>query len=127
MIILTIDAIINLILGIILLAFNSHLSHILGVPNSDTNFYPNILGAVFIGITIALVIEAFRKKESEFIGLGLMGAISINICGGVVLILWLILGGLTLPLKGEIFLWTLASVLLLISLLELLFSLKNKR
>jgi hypothetical protein len=121
---LIIDAVINLILGVLLLAFNPHLSSDLGIPGSNTDFYPNILGGVFIGITLALIIETFRKKEKEWVGLGLIGAICINICGGLVLTLWLISGRLTLPLKGEIVLWALALVLLVISLLELLFSLK---
>jgi hypothetical protein len=121
---LIIDAVINLILGVLLLAFKPHLSNDLGIPGSNTDFYPNILGGVFIGITLALIIETFRKKEKEWVGLGLIGAICINICGGLVLTLWLISGRLTLPLKGEIVLWALALVLLVISLLELLFSLK---
>ena len=121
---LLIDAFINLILGILLLCFNPVIYNFLGVPASDTNFYPNILGAVFIGITFALIIEAFGKKRSEFTGLGLIGAICINICGGLVLSLWLIFGNLNLPLHGQIFLWSLALILLIISSIELFFNMK---
>jgi hypothetical protein len=122
---LLIDASINLILGILLLAYSPKLVSILGVPSSDNFFYPNILGAVLLGIGIALIIEAYRKHKDKFIGLGLLGAISINICGGIVLLLWLLSGGLNLPQKGIIFLWILDILLLGISSVELFIELKK--
>ena len=122
---LLIDAFINLILGILLLAYSPELVRILGVPLSDNYFYPNILGAVLFGIGIALIIEACRKHKDKFIGLGLPGAISINICGGLVLFLWLLSGELNLPQKGLIFLWILDILLLGISSVELLLELKK--
>ena len=118
------DALINFLLGVLLLFFSPSLAEFFGVPPSDTNFYPNILGGVFIGITIALLIEAFRKKTGKTFGLGLTGAVSINMCGGIVLFLWLIFGNLDLPVKGYVFLWILAALLVLISSVELLL---NKR
>jgi len=124
---LLIDATINLILGVLLLAFNKDLCIFLGMPMSNTNFYPNILGGIFIGITLALIFEAFRNKDNKSIGLGLIGAICINICGGLVLALWLIFGELNLPLKGEVFLWSLASFLLIISSIELVLNVKMVR
>ncbi len=121
---LLIDALINAILGILLLAFNRGLSEFLGVPYSESFFYPNILGAIFIGITIALVVEAFRKKPA-YTGLGLVGAVCINMCGGLVLFLWLVFGNLHLPLRGSIFLWILSILLLVISGVELIFTIKK--
>ena len=123
---LVIDAIINLVLGILLLLF-PYVYDFLGVPASNTNFYPNILGAVLIGIAIALSIEAFSKEKNKYIGLGLIGAICINMCGGIVLTLWLLCGELTILLRGRVFLWTLACILLVISSVELIFSLKGDR
>jgi hypothetical protein len=118
---LLVDALINLILGVLLLSFNPPLCRFLGVPYSELHFYPNILGAVFIGITIALVIEAYKKPESPHTGLGLTGAVCINICGGTVLMLWLIFGNLPIPFQGLVLLWALASALLIISITELIF------
>lgn len=123
---LLIDAFINLILGILLLFFNSRLAALLGVPASNTNFYPNILGGIFIGITLALAIEALKKEESRWVGLGLMGAISINMSGGIILTLWLVFGGLKLPVQGLIFLWSLAIILLIISSVEMIFNIKRR-
>ena len=120
-IILIVDAVINFVLGVLLLLFSPGMVNYLGVPPAISNFYPNILGAVFIGITIALTIGAMRKNTVQNSGLGLLGAISINLCGGTVLILWLIFGGLHLPAKGIFFLWLLAAVLFIISISELLF------
>ena len=124
---LLIDAFINLILGILLLAFCPFTVNLLGVPSTDNYFYPNILGGVFVGIAIALIIESLRKETTNYIGLGLIGAISINISGGIVLFFWLLFGGLDLSLKGLIFLWTLDIVLILISSIELFISLKTNK
>jgi len=123
---LLIDAFINLILGVLLLAYSPKIVNFLGVPFSDNYFYPNILGAVLLGISIALAIEAYRKPSNGFIGLGLIGAISINICGGIVLLLWLLFGGLNIPVKGLIFLWTLVFILLVISSIELFINIKKE-
>ena len=120
---LLIDAAINLVLAIILLSFSLKIAQFFGIPTVQNSFYPNILGAVFLGITIALIIEAYRKNTN--IGLGLIGAICINLCGGFVLLLWLIFGNLALPLKGSIILWTLVILLLSISTIELVLMLKK--
>lgn len=119
-IILIVDAVINFALGLLLLLFSPAIVRWLGVPPSSTSFYPNILGAIFIGITIALVISAAGSKSRRGTGLGLMGAISINLCGGTTLALWLIFGRLHIPTKGFIFLWILVAILIVVSLAELL-------
>jgi hypothetical protein len=114
---LKVDAAINLILGVLLMAFPAKLIKALGVPMADPSFYPTILGGVLFGIGLALLIECYRKS-SRFVGLGLGGAIAINLCGGLVLAAWLLSDRLTLPLRGQIFLWTLVVLLVGISLLE---------
>lgn len=124
---LLIDASINFILAVLLLAYSPKTVNFLGVPDSYNFFYPNILGAIFLGITIALIIEAYRKQRDRYVGLGLVGAISINLCGGFVLLLWLLFGGLNLPLRGLIFLWILDLLLLVISSIELIIVLKEMK
>ena len=118
------DAFINLVLGVLLLAYSPGLADSLGVPIANSGFFPNILGAVFIGITIALLIETFGKLSGG--GLGLLGTISINLCGGIVLLIWLVSGDLDIPLRGSIFLWTLDIMLLVLSSVELLFHFRLK-
>jgi hypothetical protein len=113
---LFVDAVINLLLGILLLIFSNEIVTTLGVPSSSQAFYPNILGAILFGIGIALLIDFFKGSS----GLGLLGAISINLCGGIVLAAWLIFGSLNLPLHGQIFLWILVFILVGISTVELM-------
>lgn len=114
---LKIDAAINLILGILLLAFPLKLVKAVGMPTAEPSFYPTILGAVLFGIGLALLIECYRQS-SGLMGLGLGGAIAINLCGGFVLAIWLLSGSLNLPLRGQIFLWTLVLLLVGLSLIE---------
>jgi len=110
------DAVINLVLGILLIVFPSRLVSVLGVPSAEVAFYPSLLGAVLFGIGIALIIEWMRGSS----GLGLAGAISINLCAGLVLAVWLMFGRLHLPVRGMVFLWVLVFVLVGVSTLELL-------
>jgi hypothetical protein len=70
---------------------------------------------------LALVIEYFRGSAKPA-GLGLNGAISINLCGAMLLAGWLLSGKLVIPLRGHVFLWGLAAALVLISGVELLFA-----
>ena len=95
----------------------------IGVPIVQNSFYPSILGAVLFGIGIALTIECYRKQEG-MVGLGLGGAVAINLSGGFALILWLIFGDLHIPLRGYFFLWSLAIILVGISSVEVIIHLK---
>lgn len=114
---LWVDALINLILGVALLAFRWTATW-LGIPDATSAFYPMILGGVLFGIGLALLWETFRNDDQPA-GLGLAGAVAINLSGGLVLVLCLLLGDLKLPLRGTVILWSLALLLLLISLVEL--------
>ncbi|MGD8262931.1 MAG: hypothetical protein PVF14_18400 [Desulfobacterales bacterium] len=116
---LLIDGIVNLILGIVLLLFPFGIAQLLGVPLPSFNFYPTILGAVILGIGIALLIEVFGASR-DIRGLGLAGAIAINFCGAGILILWLIFAPLNLPLRGYYVLWTIAIGVLAIGFIELI-------
>ena len=116
--VLLVDAAINLALGILLIIFSPGGVYTLGVPGTDQRFYTSILGAVFVGIAIALVMEYLRKGEG-LVGLGLGGAVSINLCGGLMLAAWLAFGRLDLPLHGRVFLWALVAILVVISTVEL--------
>ena len=111
---LLVDATINL-LGVLLLVFPASFVEAIGIPTADLSFYPSILGAVLFGIGLALLVQ--RRSPS---GLGLAGAIVINLRGGITLALWLLLGSLALPTHGFIGLWRLAAVLVGLSAVELL-------
>jgi asparagine N-glycosylation enzyme membrane subunit Stt3 len=117
-VLLTIDGIINMTLGVLLILLPAPLVEFLGIPVVP-RFFPNILGGVLIGIGIALFLERGIKGRSGS-GLGLDGAIAINLCAGLVLAGWLILGDLSLPMPGQLFLWILVILLLGISIAELI-------
>lgn len=117
-ILLLIDCIVNLLLGMLLLLFPIGIIDFLGLPQTNTNFYPSILGAVIFGIGLALFLE-FAGHAKHRRGLGLGGEILINIVGSLVLIFWLIFGSLTIPLKGQVTLWVAGLIVFLIGVVEL--------
>lgn len=114
---LALDAIINLILGIILLLYPIGIHSQLGLPEPTSYFYTSILGGVIFGIGLALLLE--WRYGQTIRGLGLAGAIAINLCGGGALLLWLTRHGLSLPRQGLILLWLVDILVLGIGILEL--------
>jgi hypothetical protein len=117
-ILLIIDGIINILLGIILLSFPLGTAQWIGLPQTDTNFYASILGAVLLGIGIALLIDCFGAKKG-IRGLDIAGAIAINLCGAGVLLLWLLFTNLQIPTHGLIILWSVAVIVLILGFIEL--------
>jgi hypothetical protein len=115
---LAVDGIVNLVLGAILLFFPAGLVDVLGLPATGSFFYPSILGAVIFGIGLALFVELYGAS-SRIRGLGLGGAIAINLCGGGALLVWLVGVPLDIPLHGKIILWVVAVLVLLIGLAEI--------
>jgi hypothetical protein len=105
---LTVDAAVNLVLGVLLLSFPRGLVAVLGIPPAERAFYPGILGGVLVGVSVALLLERLGVQG----GLGLWGAIAINVCGGGTLVAWLSIGRLGLPVQGYVFLWALALIVL---------------
>ena len=74
---------------------------------------------MLVGIGIALLIER-RTADDAARGLGLTGALVINLCFGLALAGWLLFGPLELLLRGSIVLWSLVIVLVGLSGIELL-------
>lgn len=114
---LTIDSLINLLLGVLLIVFPRDLASFLGIPQPASAFYPSILGAVLFGSGIALWMECGADRVRGH-GLGLGGAIVINLCGTLVLAAWLLFGDLSLSAKGAVVLWGIVAVLIVVSLAE---------
>jgi hypothetical protein len=112
---LTVDAVINLVLGVALVVFPSGVVSALGVPRAEVAFYPSLLGAVLLGIGVALLVQRIRGSS----GLGMAGAMSINLIAGTVLAAWLIFGSLVIPPRGRLLLWALVVLLVGLSAFEL--------
>ena len=117
--VLAVDAAINLALGLLLIVFPHDVIDALGVPEVEQSFYPAILGGVLTGIGLALLIELFRGPTG-LVGLGLGGAIAINLTGAAVLAAWLASGNLDISLRGEVTLWILVASLVIVSGTELI-------
>lgn len=115
---LRLDGVINLVLGLLLMWFPDNLVDALGVPSTVDRFYPTLLGAVLLGIGIALLLEAYRLPGGV-VGLGLGGAIVINLTAASVLTFWLIWGDLDIPTRGRVLLGILSAGLVTISIFEL--------
>jgi len=115
---LIVDGIINLVLGILMLFFPAQTIHTFNLPKADNNFYINILGGVLFGIGVALLLERFSDRL-HISGLGIAGAIAINLCGSGALIAWLLFGNLNLSLGGSILLWGIALIVLGIAIIEI--------
>lgn len=116
---LLIDGIINLVLGALLLLYPLGSARFLGVPASDSSFYPTLLGAVIFGIGVALLTERYGFSQG-IRGLGLAGAIAINLIGGGCLLIWLLMVPLELPAHGLALLWTVAVLVLMVGIVELM-------
>lgn len=121
---LILDGIVNLLLGLLLLLFPLGMAELLGVPDPGLNLYPSLLGAVLFGIGVALLLEAYAGKKG-IRGLGLEGAIAINLCGAGVLVIWLLVSPFEIPARGYIILWTIALLVLAIGFVELFYKMLN--
>ncbi|MGB5192372.1 MAG: hypothetical protein WBN70_05280, partial [Polyangiales bacterium] len=115
------------LLGLLLLIFPPSLVQWLGLPLPSSAFYVRILGAVILAIGVALAIEYRRKRNSSFVGLGIGGAVAINLCGGGALAAYLALGDLSLSTEGKIVLWILAAVVVGLGLVELVANVSSRR
>lgn len=111
---LLIDAVANCVLGAVLLCFPLGIDRLLGLPASESRFYPTILGGVIFGIGIALLLARAGRA-----GLGIDGAIAINLVGAGVLVLWLVICPPQIPRVGMITLWAVAVIVLGIGVIEL--------
>lgn len=115
---LLIDAAVNLLIGLVLLLFPAGMGTLLGLPLTSTFFYTTILGAVIFGIGVALVVECWGLDRG-IRGLGLQGAITINICGAGALLIWLLLEPRDTPVHGRIVLWAVVGIVFIIAIAEI--------
>ena len=115
---LEIDSGINVLLGVALLGMPEATIAFLGLPATNEVFYVSILGAVLIGIGIALWVE--RKNDERWRGLGLFGALVINLVAGGVVCVWLVINPFSIPVRGYAVLWTVAIVVVAMGAIELI-------
>jgi len=93
-------------------------STLLGLPRSNLDFYPTILGGVIFGVGIALLIERYGYSRN-IRGLGLGGAIAINFCAATTLLIWLVSSSLNIPVRGYAVLWSIVILVFGIGIAEI--------
>lgn len=128
---LAIDASINLLLGLIFILVPKQMVILLGADLSGDISTVNLLkatlaifGGVLAGIGFALLLE-FLNRPKGLTGLGLGGAVMINLSGGFILAGWLIFGNLIIPQPMLAILWILFLVLVILSAIELIIHFKK--
>ena len=122
---LELDGVGNLLLGVLFLAFPRWVAEVVGLPSGESRFYPSALGAVLFGIGVALLLERYRGTR-RLTGLGLAGALCINLSFGIALAVWLSVTKVDLPALGALLLWALVVILVGIGGLELAVHLKHE-
>jgi hypothetical protein len=111
---LLIDAAVNLLLGVLLVAAPFGSLRWLGLPEGGSLLYPVVLGGVLIGIGGALWMA---RRGGD--GLGLVGALVINVFGAGTAAAWLVLTSEPITVRGAVTLWTVVAVVLTIAAVEL--------
>jgi hypothetical protein len=93
---LWIELVMKLAGGIVLLSIPLTAIKVLGLPRSETTFWPRLLGAVLIGLAAATFMDASVRLGH---GLALGGSFVINVVSALALVLW----GLVITLIGLAF------------------------
>ncbi len=122
---LELDGFGNILLGVLLAFFPAPVARFLGLPCVEHAFYPSLFGAVLVGIGGALLLQRFGRGE-HLAGLGLGGALVVNLCFGIALAGWLVAADLALPFRGYLVLWALVAVLVGFGGIELWVQLRHR-
>jgi hypothetical protein len=102
--------------GLVLVLMPLTAIKILGLPRSETVFWPRLLGALLIGLSLATFMDASVRLGH---GLGLGGSFVINLTVGFVLAGLLYLKQGPQSLRGRIILWALVAIVLTLAAVEL--------
>ncbi len=113
-ILLTADAVVNLVLGAVLVLAPAGVIEFFGLPAAGNYFYTSVLGAVLVGIGLALLLSL-----GSWSGLGLMGAVTINLCGATAVVGWMLFNSSVLGIRGKVVLWSVALIVYCIAFYEL--------
>lgn len=102
--------------GLVLLSFPLTAIKVLGLPKSETAFWPRVLGAVLIGLAIATYMENSVKLGH---GLGLGGSFVINLTGGLTFAALLFLKQAGTTVRSRVVLWACSLALIGLALVEI--------
>ena len=89
---------------------------ILGLPRTETGFWPRLLGTLLIGLGAATFVEGASAGHH---GLGLEGCVLINFSGVSMMATLLVLNAGPASARGRAMMWTLVILLILLCVLEI--------
>lgn len=113
--ILWIDAIVHLFMGSQLTLRPRGFIRMLGLPPTDTTFYPRLLGAVLFGIGLSILI-GIRTETPIWIGPG--AEIVLALVGAGVLATLIASNRFAFTARGKVVSWFLVALLVLLAWLE---------
>jgi len=113
---LTVEILLKLAGGLALVLAPLSIIKLLGLPRTDSGFWPRLLGAVLIGMAMALYLEG-RGPGSQ--GLGLSGCVIVNFSAVSILGGSLALEAGPTSARGRVVVWAIVVVLASLSVLEI--------
>jgi len=113
---LWIETLLKLMSGLVLAIAPMSAIKLFGLPRTGTGFWPRLLGAVLIGLAVAMFLEA-RVGGSH--GLGLAGCAVVNLAGAAMMATLLVMDAGPPSVRGRGLLWLLVIVLLVLSIIEI--------
>ncbi len=107
-------------IGIILLLAPITLARIAGLPHGNTSLWPRLFGATLVGIAAAFAVEGYNQINEPLIakGIGLAGAVVINLTAILALLSVLIFKGVSSK-RAYALIWVSILVLLGLMLFEI--------
>lgn len=113
---LWIETLLKFVPGVLLVLAPLTTLRVLGLPRPEIGFWPRLTGALLVGIAGALFLEGAWPGHG---GLGLAGAIVINLCGASVLASLLTLEAGPTTTRGRTTIWLIVCVLVVVSVFEI--------
>lgn len=113
---LWIETLLKLSAGLLLALVPRSTLGVLGLPRTETGFWPRLLGALLIGLAGATFLEG-RSPGSH--GLGLAGCVIVNFSGVSMMATLLVLDAGPASTRGRAMMWTLVILLILLCVLEI--------
>ncbi len=117
---LSLEVLVHAGLALLLLAVPGLLIRTLGWPPEPMRFWPRLLGAMQAAIALGIVTTLMRwSHDGMSAGIGLAGAIVINLTMAFALFSMLFLGPYAPTRRGRFVIGVLAGILLLLALVEI--------
>lgn len=114
---LWIETLLKLSGGLVLVLAPLTAVKVLGLPTTDSAFWPRLLGAVLIGLAAALFVEGRFGGTPR--GLGVAGCLVVNVIAAATIIGQLVLTRRPPTNRGQAVLWLLVILLLLLVAFEI--------